>query len=240
MKKLFALLLCLMMLLPTASLAEEKVDITLWTYPIGNWTNAETVDAIIANFNAVYPNISVTVQYLDYQSGDDQVTSAIEAGTTPDIIMEGPERLVTNWGAAGKMLDLSDLWTEEALADISATSEAVVAACKGVDGKYYEYPLCMTTHCMVIDRAAFEAADALQYLDEETRTWTTDGFVSALRALTEAGFYPTGIVYCGGQGGDQGTRALVNNLYGTPPTPPTARKTSRASSCWWTWSTRAS
>ena len=168
MKKLFALLLCLMMVLPMASLAEEKVDITLWTYPIGNWTNAETVDAIIANFNAVYPNISVTVQYLDYQSGDDQVTSAIEAGTTPDIIMEGPERLVTNWGAAGKMLDLSDLWTEEALADISATSEAVVAACKGVDGKYYEYPLCMTTHCMVIDRAAFEAADALQYLDEET------------------------------------------------------------------------
>lgn len=55
MKKLFALLLCLMMLLPTASLAEEKVDITLWTYPIGNWINAETVDAIIANFNAVYP-----------------------------------------------------------------------------------------------------------------------------------------------------------------------------------------
>ena len=158
MKKLFALLLCLMMVLPMASLAEEKVDITLWTYPIGNWTNAETVDAIIANFNAVYPNISVTVQYLDYQSGDDQVTSAIEAGTTPDIIMEGPERLVTNWGAAGKMLDLSDLWTEEALADISATSEAVVAACKSPDGKYYEYPLCMTTHCMVIDKAAFEAA----------------------------------------------------------------------------------
>ena len=188
MKKLFALLLCLMMVLPMASLAEEKVDITLWTYPIGNWTNAETVDAIIANFNAVYPNISVTVQYLDYQSGDDQVTSAIEAGTTPDIIMEGPERLVTNWGAAGKMLDLSDLWTEEALADISATSEAVVAACKGVDGKYYEYPLCMTTHCMVIDRAAFEAADALQYLDEETRTWTTDGFVSALRALTAVSY----------------------------------------------------
>ena len=29
MKKLFALLLCLMMVLPMASLAEEKVDITL-------------------------------------------------------------------------------------------------------------------------------------------------------------------------------------------------------------------
>lgn len=120
MKKLFALLLCLVLLVPALALAQT--DITLWTYPIGNWTNAETVDGIIAEFNKVHPDIKVTVQYLDYTSGDDQVTTAIEAGTTPDIIMEGPERLVTNWGAAGKMLDISDLWTEEALADISATS----------------------------------------------------------------------------------------------------------------------
>jgi len=213
MKKLVALLLCLMMVLPMAALAEDNVAITLWTYPIGNWTNAETVDGIIAEFNKIHPEISVTVQYLDYTSGDDQVTTAIEAGTTPDIIMEGPERLVSNWGAAGKMLDLSDLWTEEALADISATSEAVVSACRNAEGKYYEYPLCMTTHCMVIDRAAFEAADALQYINEETRTWTTEGFENALRALTNAGFTPTGIVYCGAQSGDQGTRDLVNNLY---------------------------
>ena len=212
MKKLFALLLCLVLMIPVLAVAET--EITLWTYPIGNWTNAETVDGIIAEFNKVHPEIKVTVQYLDYTSGDDQVTTAIEAGTTPDIIMEGPERLVTNWGAAGKMLDLSDLWTEEALADIGATSQAVVAACKSPDGKFYEYPLCMTTHCMTINKTAFEAAGAMQYLDAETRTWTTEGFVNALRALAENGTTPvTGIVYCGGQGGDQGTRALVNNLY---------------------------
>lgn len=220
MKKFLALLLCMMMLLPAVSLAEENVSISLWTYPIGSWGDAATVDGIVANFNAVHPNITVTVQYLDYQSGDDQVTTAIEAGTTPDIIMEGPERLVTNWGAAGKMLDLSDLWTEEALADISATSEAVVAACKSVDGKFFEYPLCMTTHCMVIDKAAFAAADALQYINEETRTWTTEGFENALKALSAAGYNPTGIVYCGGQGGDQDTRALAMNLYSAQFTNP--------------------
>ncbi|MBO2516303.1 MAG: ABC transporter substrate-binding protein [Clostridiales bacterium] len=213
MKKLLAILMAVMMMMSISSvMAEDNVEITLWTYPIGNWVDPETVDGIIANFNAVYPNIKVTVNYLDYTSGDDQVTGAIEARTTPDIIMEGPERLVTNWGAAGKMLPVNDLWTEEALADISAGSEAVVAACKGADGNYYEYPLCMTTHTMVIDRAAFEAAGALQYVDVETRTWTTEGFVNACRALTDAG-YMTGVVYCGGQGGDQGTRALVNNLY---------------------------
>lgn len=213
MKKLLALVLCLMMVLPALALAEEDVSITLWTYPVGSWNSAEVVDEVIANFNAVHPNIKVSVEYLDYQSGDDQVTAAIEAGTTPDIILEGPERLVTNWGAAGKMLDISDLWTEEALSDINATSASIAVACKGADGKYYEYPLCMTTHCMVIDKAAFEKADALQYIDEETRTWTTEGFENALKALTAAGYNPTGIVYCGGQGGDQGTRALARNLY---------------------------
>jgi len=213
MKKLVALFLCLMLALPVFAVADDTVEITLWTYPIGSWGNAETVDGIIASFNAVHPEIKVTVQYLDYTSGDDQVTTAIEAKTTPDIIMEGPERLVANWGAAGKMLDISDLWDDAVKADIIAASPAVEAACKNGDGVYYEYPLCMTTHCMVINYNDFEAAGALQYIDEEKHTWTTEGFLNALDALSAAGYLPTAVVYCGGQGGDQGTRALVTNLY---------------------------
>ena len=211
MKKLIALFLCLILALPAFALADDQVEITLWTYPIGSWGNAETVDGIIKDFNAVHPEIKVTVQYLDYQSGDDQVTTAIEAKTTPDIIMEGPERLVANWGAAGKMLDISDLWADTK-DDIIAASAAVEAACKNSEGVYYEYPLCMTTHCMVINYNDFEKAGALQYIDEEKHTWTTEGFLNALDALNAAGFAPTAVVYCGGQGGDQGTRALVTNL----------------------------
>lgn len=196
---------------PEAS--DGATAITLWTYPIGSWGDAATVDSIIAAFNEQYPDISVSVEYLDYTSGDDQVTAAIEAGTAPDLIMEGPERLVTTWGAAGKMVDLSDLWDDEALADISAVSEAVVNACKSSDGVYYEYPLCMNAHCMAINYEVFEEAGALQYIDEETRTWTTEDFGKALQALKDSGVETTGVVYCGGQGGDQGTRALARNLY---------------------------
>lgn len=116
-------------------------------------------------------------------------------------------------GAAGKMVDLSDLWDDEALADISAVSEAVVNACKSSDGVYYEYPLCMNAHCMAINYEVFEEAGALQYIDEETRTWTTEDFGKALQALVDSGVETTGVVYCGGQGGDQGTRALARNLY---------------------------
>ncbi|MBS5151107.1 MAG: ABC transporter substrate-binding protein [Butyricicoccus pullicaecorum] len=191
----------------------ENTTITLWTYPIGSWGGTDSkLDDIIANFNKVHPEITVKYETLDYQNGDNQVTSAITSNNTPDIIMEGPERLVSNWGAAGKMVDLSDLWADTK-DDIAAVSESVVNACQ-LDGKFYEYPLCMTTHCMAINYELFEKANALQYIDEETRTWTTDNFVKAMEAVRDSGLAPVpGIIYCGGTGGDQGTRALVNNLY---------------------------
>ena len=67
-----------------------------------------------------------------------------------------------------------------------------------------------------LNKEALAKADALQYVNlEGDRTWTTENFVKMCEALRDAA--PTqvpGIVYCGGQGGDQGTRALVNNLYG--------------------------
>ena len=189
----------------------ESADITLWTYPIGKWGDSESVDALLADFNAKYPDIHVTVEYLDYTNGDDQVNTAIEGGSAPDLVMEGPERLVANWGAKGLMVDLSDLWTDDQKADISASVES---ACKDSSGAYYEFPLCMTAHCMAINKTVFEAAGAMQYLDAENHTWTTENFLKAVQAVYDSGKTDVGAIYCSGQGGDQGTRALVNNLYG--------------------------
>lgn len=198
-----------------------QTSITLWVYPIGEFGNPDTVQSFIDSFNQKYPNISVNVDYLDYAHGDNQVSAAIAAGTTPDVVMEGPERIVSNWGAKGEMIDLSDLWTPEVVADISANEPVVQNACKGTDGAYYEYPLCKTPHCMAINYEVFEKAGALQYLDLENRTWTTEGFMKACQAIAASGLVKTpGVVYCGGQGGDQGTRALVSNLYGASFTNP--------------------
>ena len=87
-----------------------NVSISLWTYPIGSWGGTESkLDDIIAAFNAVHPEITVTYETLDYQNGDNLVTSAITAKETPDLIMEGPERLVSNWGANNLMVDLSEI-----------------------------------------------------------------------------------------------------------------------------------
>ncbi len=195
----------------TNGAAGQAADITLWTYPIGKWGDSDSVNELLADFNAQYPDIHVTVEYLDYTNGDDQVNTAIEGGSAPDLVMEGPERLVANWGAKGLMADLSDLWTDEQKADISASVEA---ACKSSDGAYYEYPLCMTAHCMAINKTVFEAADAMQYVDEDTHTWTTENFLKAVQAVYDSGKTDVGAIYCSGQGGDQGTRAIINNMYG--------------------------
>ena len=198
---------------PSGGASGDTVELTLWTYPVG--TFADNLDATIEAFNKVHPEISITYETIDYQNGDTKVTSAIQGGTTPDLIFEGPERLVGNWGRSNVMVDLSDLWAEDAASDIA---DGVKNASQ-LDGKYYMYPLSVTAHSMAINYEVFEAAGALQYIDEETRTWTTDNFVKALEAVKTAidngtvNVITPGIVYCGGQGGDQGTRALVNNLY---------------------------
>ena len=236
MKKLLALLLATVMLLslaacggsstpasdpapapaesgdeaPAEAPAAGDVSITLWTYPIGNWGNEQVVNELTAAFEAE-TGIKVVVEYLDYTNGDDKTNTAITSGETPDIIMEGPERLVANYGVNGHMVDLSDMLDAEDYAEIN---EAVMAACTAPNGAVYQYPLVMTAHCMAINVNAFEEAGALEYVDLDSHTWTTEQFFQAVQALYDHYGDTVGAVYCSGQGGDQGTRALVNNLYG--------------------------
>ena len=212
MKKLFALMLALIMVFalaaPVASAADDTT-ITLWTYPIGGWGNSDVVDELIAGFEAANPGIKVQVEYLAYADGDDKVNTAIEGNAAPDLIMEGPERLVANWGAKGYMVDIAGLWDD---ADKEEVLPVVQAACFNKEGASYEYPLCMTAHCMAVNLNRFQAVGADQYLDLDTHTWTTEDFVAAV-GLLAAENPNVAAVFCGGQGGDQGTRALINNLY---------------------------
>ena len=193
---------------PAVETPAETVEISLWTYPIGKWVDEETVKSLIADFNAVYPNITVNVEYLDYTNGDDKVNTAIEGGQAPDIVMEGPERLIANWGAKGLMVDLSDIVP-------AGTYDSIVASCTSANGEVYEMPVCMIAHCMAINKDVFEAAGAMQYINEETHTWNSvEDFFKAVQAVYDAGNEYVGTIYCGGQGGDQGTRALITNVGG--------------------------
>ena len=185
-------------------------EISLWVYPVGGWGDEANVKALTDAFTAE-TGVAVKVEYLAYADGDDKVNAALSAGNAPDLILEGPERLVANWGANGHMVDLADMLDDT---DKSELLEAALTPCINGEGKMYEYPMCMTAHCMAINLDAFKEAGADQYIDLTTRTWTTENFFKAIEALYAHYNQTVAAVFCGGQGGDQGTRALVNNLYG--------------------------
>ena len=194
----------------------EDTELVLWTFPVGNWGNPTAVGSMLADFHKEYPDIHVSVEYLNYDNGDERINQAASDGCMPDLILEGPERLVANWGEKGWMVDLSELWETDTA---GAIYDNVREACQHENGEYYIFPISMSAHCMAINYDMFKEAGALQYIDEETHTWTTQDFIEAIQALNAYGTAQgqnrnVGVIYCKNQSGDQGTRALVNNLYG--------------------------
>ncbi len=193
-----------------------ECEISLWSFPVGGFSEPSELEKLVALFNKEYPNIKVDVRVLTYETGDREIMDAMDNGTQPDLVFEGPERLVAGWGAEGRMIDLTDIWTEQ---DFNEVNTKVLFANRSPEMKYFAYPICMTVHTMAVNKDLFEAADALKYIDLETLTWSTDDFVKAVDAVytyrkNNGETDPViGEIYCGSKQGDQGTRALVTNLY---------------------------
>ena len=185
-----------------------KTTITWWSFPtFGN--DGSTEAALIKAFEEANPDVKVNLEMIDFTSGPAKITAAMEGGAAPDVIFDAPGRIV-EWGKNGKLVSLNDLFTDAYIKDVN--NEGLISSCS--DGtNYWMYPLSSAPFWMSINKEMWEAAGAFQYVNTEgDRTWTTENFIKAMEALGKAGY--VGInVYCGNQGGDQGTRALVDNLY---------------------------
>ena len=218
MKRLLALVLALVMLLCTACGEKEPevpqetiTELTFWTYPYGNFDDPETVKMLLMQFQSVYPNVRVNVEYLTEENADEAISAAIEGGETPDIVFTTPNHPVAEWSGMGCMADLASLWNDS---DYDEVLDACESACFTSDGACYLYPIAMNVSCMAINYDAFVQAGADKYIDLEKRTWSDEDFIKAVRALYDTFHEPVAAVYCGGQNGDQGTRALVSSLFG--------------------------
>lgn len=105
-------------------------------FNIGGFTEASNWDSLIAAFNEANPDIKVTVTPINYQDGDQKLTSAITSGSGPDIIFEGPERIVGNYAREG-LMGGSGRRVGRCLRQILAR---IFPASASWTGTYYMYP----------------------------------------------------------------------------------------------------
>ena len=196
----------------TATNSTAKTEITWWAFPTFTQENATDgvgtyEQKIIDAFEEKNPDITVKLETIDFTSGPEKITTAIEAGTMADVLFDAPGRIIT-YGKAGKLADLSDMFTDEFVKDVN--NDALLQACKAGDTPYM-YPISSAPFYMAFNKAMLEDAGVLDLVKEG---WTTDDFVKVLEALKAKGYNP-GSLFANGQGGDQGPRAFFTNLYST-------------------------
>lgn len=198
-----------------ATSTEKQTEITWWAFPTFTQENANDgvgtyEKKIIASFEEANPDIKVKLETIDFTSGPEKITTAIEAGTAPYVIFDAPGRIMT-WGKAGKLADLNDLFTDEFIKDVD--NDNIINASKAGDTAYM-YPISSAPFYMALNREMLKEAGVEDLVKEG---WTTADFETVLKALKEKGYNP-GSFFSNGQGGDQGPRAFFANLNSNPIT----------------------
>lgn len=198
-----------------AAASKGPVTITWWEFPnFGGEGDFER--SLIAAFEAKNPGIKVNFEMISFQDGPAKITTAIASNTAPDFTYDAPGRIVA-WGNDGILAPLDDVVGMEK-ANLAA---GPLAASKGADGKFYMYPVHSGGFMMAFNKEMLEDLGLLDMLPYKTadRTWTLKQYEDLLKALKEKlpqGKVPA-VFYAKSQGGDQGTRAFMVNLYGNAP-----------------------
>ncbi len=202
MKKCFALLLalCLLLLsgchgrqvlqaetggetpeyhLPDTFDTSRKFEVTFWAKNDTNMTQVEIYRKAIADFEKLYPNITVTLRlYTDYGRIYNDVITNIATNTTPDVCITYPDHIATYLTGRDTVVPLDHLFSHplyglggsEVRFD-SPTKEEIVpqflSEC-AFDGRYYALPYMRSTEACYVNKTFVEK---LGYTLPETLTW---------------------------------------------------------------------
>lgn len=186
-------------------------EITWWAFPTFSTTYAagEYEQQMVNAFQEKNPGVKINVEMIDFTSGPEKIVSAIQGGTAPDVLFDAPGRIV-DYGKNGKLANLNDMFTSEMKNDVN--NENILDACS--DGQnYWMYPLSSAPFTMAVNKTILEKEGLMDMVPTTgDRTWTTEEYTKLNEALKAKG-YKNSIVFASGQGGDQGSRAFVSNLY---------------------------
>lgn len=194
--------------------AENPLTIKFWNFP--NFTGDSELDkdqydlALIKAFEDAYPNIRVEYQAIEFTDGPAKLETAIQSRTNPDVVYDAPGRVI-DWASKGYLLPLDDIVDKSTLLDTAVTASSY-------ENEIYLYPQGVAPFMMGFNKTLLDELELTDMLpmDKENRAWTVEEYEALLSALKDKkpDVSPT-VLFAKSQGGDQGPRAFISNLYGS-------------------------
>ena len=193
MKKLLAFLLLLSLLLagchgqvqrkefaiPEAFDTSRNFEISFWAKNDTNLTQVEIYKKAIADFQALYPNITVNLRlYTDYGRIYNDVITNIATDTTPNVCITYPDHIATYLTGQDCVVPLDSLFADKRYGfggselrfdgpEREEMTEKFLAECY-LNGGYYAVPYMRSTEACYVNKTFVEK---LGFTLPETLTW---------------------------------------------------------------------
>ena len=145
----------------------KEYSITFWAKHESNIQQREVYAQAIADFQAIYPNITVTIkEYTNYNDIYNDVITNISTDTTPNVCITYPDHIATYITGENVVVPLDELMTDaryglggsEVRFDSPTVSEIVpefLDECI-VSGLYYALPYMRSTEALYINKTLVE------------------------------------------------------------------------------------
>ncbi len=157
----------------------RSYEITFWAKNDTNMTQVEIYQKAIADFQEIYPNITVNLRlYTDYGRIYNDVITNIATNTTPNVCITYPDHIATYLTGVNSVVPLGELFADEkyglggseVLFDSVRQEEIVpqfLSECT-IGGEYYALPFMRSTEACYVNKTYVEA---LGYTLPEMLTW---------------------------------------------------------------------
>ena len=157
----------------------RNYEITFWAKNDTNLTQVEIYKQAIADFQELYPNITVNLRlYTDYSRIYNDVITNISTGTTPNVCISYPDHIATYLTGTNCVVPLDDLFADEKYglggselrfegAGENGIIEKFLDECL-IEGYHYAVPYMRSTEACYVNKTYVEA---LGYELPETLTW---------------------------------------------------------------------
>lgn len=175
----------------------RQYEITFWAKNDSNLTQKKIYQKAIADFESLYPNITVTLKsYTDYSMIFNDVNTNIATRTTPDVCITYPDHIATYLTGDNVVVPLEKLATDEKYglggSEVKFDSvkrdevvEKFIGECY-VNGELYALPFMRSTEALYINKTYVEAM-GYEIPDVPTWDWIWEISEKALEKDPESG-----------------------------------------------------